>query len=190
MSYNEGERPRRSIRLPDYDYTSPGAYFITICTHRRDLLFGEAADGDVVLNQYGQIAREEWQASEQIRREIELDIFVIMPNHLHGIVWIRETNETPTVRAHGRAPVPQRPLLRLPRSLGSFVAGYKSVVTARVNQMRGTPGASVWQRNYYEHVIRNDASLEKIREYIQHNPARWCDDRLHPNARRDRRAQR
>ena len=184
MQYYRRKHRRRSIRLPDHDYTSPGAYFVTICTHQGELLFGEVVDDVVVLNEYGQVAHEEWQASEDIRREIELDAFVIMPNHSHGIVWIRETDDDPAVGlhnvgAHGRAPP------RLPRSLGSFIAGYKSAVTSRINRLRGMPGARVWQRNYYENIIRNDAALERIREYIQHNPARWSEDRLHPAAPRN-----
>jgi REP element-mobilizing transposase RayT len=179
MQYDRRKHHRRSIRLPDHDYRSPGAYFVTICTHQGKLLFGEVVDDDVVLNEYGQIAHEEWQASEDIRREIELDAFVIMPNHIHGIVWIREKDDDSVVGAHGRAP------LRLPRSLGSFMAGYKSAVTARINRTRDTPGAPVWQRNYYEHIIRNDTALERIREYIQHNAAHWSEDRLHPAAMRN-----
>jgi putative transposase len=186
MGKNADRPRRRSIRLPGYDYTSSGAYFITICTHRGELRFGEIVDGGVVLNDHGQAAHEEWLASEQIRQEIELDVFVIMPNHLHGIVWIRKTDDEPEVgaqgvgvheKAHGRAP-----LRRPPPSLGSFVAGYKSAVTARINRMRGTPGTPVWQRNYWEHIIRDDVSLNEIRAYIESNPVRWDRDQLHPDA--------
>ena len=192
MGKHAKKHRRRSIRLPGYNYTSPGAYFVTICTHQGKLLFGEVVDERVALNECGRIAHKEWLASERIRREIEMDTFVIMPNHLHGIVWIRETADAPTVeardegshgvrargtRAHGRAPL-QRP----PRSLGSFIAGYKSAVTARINRVRGTPGTPVWQRNYWEHIIRNDTSLNEIRAYIQNNPVRWDDDQLHPDA--------
>lgn len=180
MQYDRKKHHRRSIRLADHDYRSPGAYFVTICTHQGELLFGEVVDGDVVLNEYGQIAHEEWLASEDIRREIELDAFVIMPNHVHGIVWIRDTADYPAVGthnagAHGRAPLLHRP----PRSLGSFIAGFKSAATRRINSVRGTPGVPVWQRNYYERIIRNDTALGRIRKYIQHNPARWAEDRLH-----------
>jgi putative transposase len=181
MPYDRKTHHRRSIRLPDHDYTSPGAYFVTICTHQGKSLLGDVVDGEVVLNEYGRIAQEEWLASEKIRREMEMDAFVIMPNHIHGIVWIRDTDDDSTVGtqdvgAHGRAP------LRAPRSLGSFIAGYKSAVTRHINRMRGTPGAPVWQRNYYEHIIRNDRSLKQIRDYMQHNPARWPEDHLHPAA--------
>ena len=186
MGNDSKKHHRRSIRLPGYDYTSPGAYFVTICAHKGELLFGEVVEDHVALNEYGQIAHEEWLASEQIRQEIEMDVFVIMPNHLHGIVWIRDMDDEPEGRmrcvgahekAHGCAP-----LRRPPRSLGSFMAGYKSAVTARINRMRGTPGTPVWQRNYWEHIIRDDVSLNEIRAYIQDNPARWAEDQLHPDA--------
>ena len=186
MGNDSKKHHRRSIRLPGYDYTSPGAYFVTICAHKGELLFGEVVEDHVALNEYGQIAHEEWLASEQIRQEIEMDVFVIMPNHLHGIVWIRDMDDEPEggmpcvgahEKAHGRAP-----LRRPPRSLGSFIAGYKSAVTARINRMRGIPGTPVWQRNYWEHIIRDDVSLNEIRAYIQDNPARWAEDQLHPDA--------
>ncbi len=175
---------RRSIRLPGYDYTASGAYFITICTPRGELLFGDVVNGEMALNQWGRIAHEQWLASEAIRREVKLDAFVVMPNHIHGIVWIVATdNASPIpVGAYGRTPLPHAPLPRAPRSLGSFLAGYKSAVTTRINQIRGTPGQSVWQRNYWEHVVRNEESLNRIREYIENNPARWAEDQLHPDA--------
>ena len=178
---------RRSIRLKGYDYTQPGAYFVTICTHGREILFGHVVDGEMALNEYGEIVREEWFRSTEIRAEVELfhDEFVIMPNHIHGIVWIVETDNPSVVGAHGhvgahgRAPLlPQRP----PRSLGSFIAGFKSIVTKRINTLRNTPGAPVWQRNYYEHIIRNDRALNAIRRYIAANPACWHLDRYNPNA--------
>ncbi len=197
---------RRSIRLRGYDYTQPGAYFITLCTHQRAHLFGRVVDGVMVLNALGEIVREEWFRSADIRTEIELypDEFVVMPNHIHGIVWIVDTKETIVgdagatinshggysgargeyyVEAHSRAPL-QRP----PKSLPSFIAGFKSAVTHRINQIRGTPGAPVWQRNYYEHIIRDNgratgrSPLHAIRQYIRDNPMRWHLDRYNPDA--------
>jgi len=178
---------RRSIRLKGYDYTRPGAYFVTICTHNREPLFGRVVDGKMVLNEYGEIVREEWFRSARIRDEIELfpGEFVVMPNHVHGIVWIVETHDrTPTVGATGRSPLriqsahPRGPVAR---SLGSFIAGFKSAVTRRINIMRGTPGARVWQRNYWEHIIRDDRALDAIRRYIAENPLRWHLDRYNPD---------
>lgn len=170
---------RRSIRLKGYDYSSPGAYFVTICTHRQEPLFGEVGDGEMVLSKFGQIAHDEWLASPNIRREIELDAFVVMPNHIHGIVWI-------VVGATGRSPLhgqsPLRPRGPAPKSLGAFVAGYKSAVTKRINQRRDTPGHPVWQRNYWEHIVRTERALDAIRRYIADNPVRWSLDRYNPAA--------
>jgi len=175
---------RRSIRLKGYDYTQPGAYFVTICTHQRQPLFGRVVDRNMVLNAYGEIVREEWFRSAEIRAEIVLfpDEFVVMPNHIHGIVWIVETGP---VGATGRSPLPPRdqpPHGPAPRSLGSFIAGFKSAVTKRINALRGTPGTPVWQRNYYEHIIRHERALEAIRRYIAANPLRWHLDRYNPDA--------
>ena len=187
---------RRSIRLQGYDYTQPGAYFVTICTHGREMLFGQVVDGEMMLNDYGEIVREEWFRTAQVRPYVALfeDEFVVMPNHIHGIVWIVETDDpvgatqravgaqrrcapTTNVRPRGATPnnVP-------PRSLGAIVRGFKSAVTRRINARRGTPGARVWQRNYWEHVIRDERALDAIRRYIAANPLRWHLDRYNPNA--------
>ena len=175
---------RRSIRLRDYDYSQPGAYFVTICTAERVCLFGAIADDAMHPNAWGDIAAEERLRSGEIRREIGLDAFVVMPNHVHDIVFINETvGAIPAVEATGPmrqrvAPLPGPP----PRSLGAFIAGYKSAVTVRINRMRGTPGAPVWQRSYYDHIIRDEAALDRIRRYIAENPARWPHDRDNPAA--------
>jgi putative transposase len=184
MPYDKQKHHRRSMRLPGHDYASSGAYFVTICVHGGKCLMGEVADGEMQLNDWGQIARAEWLASEGIRRELELDSFVVMPNHVHGIVWITEGDDmlAKAVDSHGPGAHSRAPLQRPPKSLGSFVAGYKSVVTRRINQLREMPGAPFWQRNYWEHVIRNEASLDRIRQYIENNPARWAEDQLHPDA--------
>ncbi len=173
---------RRSIRLPGYDYAQPGAYFVTICTHGRECVLGEVMDGRVNLSPFGEVVHEEWERSAVIRPELELDAFVIMPSHLHGIVVITGDVSVGlhSVGAHGRAP-----LHRAPRSLGSFIAGFKSTTTRRVNLARGTPGASFWQRGYYEHVIRDAGDLEKIGTYIAENPLSWGLDENFPDPRPD-----
>jgi REP element-mobilizing transposase RayT len=164
MAYDPSIHHRRSIRIKGFDYTQPGAYFITVVAHRRLPIFGEIAGGVVRLNACGEIPRAEWLRTAAIRREIGLDEFVVMPNHFHAIVMIMECDGG-SVGAHGRAP-----LRRSPRSVAALIAGFKSAVTTRINQLRGTPGAPVWQRNYWEHVIRNDGELSRIREYIRNNP--------------------
>ena len=158
------------------------------------------------LSRLGEIVRVEWYRSAQIRREIELieDEFVVMPNHIHGIVRLIDTigedgiqtdvgadgirpdkegaallAPQPTPKTEGGRRPPQ-PFQREGRSLGLFVAGFKAAVTARARRELGIQ--DVWQRNYYEHIIRNQAANERIRAYIQANPLRWTDDQLHPAA--------
>jgi len=175
MSYDPARHHRRSIRLPAYDYTQPGAYFVTVVTYQRECLVDEIADGQVRLTRYGEIVHSEWLRSAQVRPEIGLDEFVVMPNHIHGIVIIRGAV---LVGAHGRAPLHP---YRSPRSLGSFVAGFKSAATKRINALRRMPGVPVWQRNYYERVVRNEEELNRIRQYILENPLRWAEDPENPN---------
>ena len=180
---------RRSIRLPMYDYSDHGAYFVTICAHRRECIFGEVEDGAMRLNEVGRIVKEEWEKSIEIRNEIELDEFVVMPNHLHGIVWI---TDQPTVGANGVRPFDIRPScemglrrtpLRLPvKSLSSFIAGFKSSATKRIRSINPNIG-SVWQRNYYEHIIRDDKDLEEIQKYIFENPLKWEFDHENSSGR-------
>ena len=172
---NHPKKPRRrSIRLSSYDYSRAGAYFITVCTAGRRLLFGEVIDNEVKLNALGKIAAEEWSKSAQIRAEIELDVWVVMPNHIHGIVVIKDDR-----RWSDQTTAPRK---MRPKSLSSLLAGFKSATFRRINVMRGTPGAPVWQRNYYEHVIRNESVLDQIRQYIVENPIKWSEDPENPSA--------
>lgn len=163
-------RGRRSIRLKGYDYSCDGAYFITLCTQNRECLFGQINHGKMILNHSGRIVADEWNRSAMIRNEIKLDEFIVMPNHFHGIVFIHDNRRGNRLVA---------PTVSGPRSksIGSFVAGFKSSTTKKINVFRGMPGMKVWQRNYYDHIIRNDNELNRIREYIIFNPSRWTKDR-------------
>lgn len=184
-------RHRRSIRLKGYDYTSPGAYFVTLVTRMRECLFGEITGGEMHLNMAGEIAREEWFKTAELRDNVRLnpDEFVVMPNHVHGIIWIVEVDDivgacdgARVVGAQRRcAPTKTAPNIP-PHGLGAIVRGYKSAVTYRVNTMREIRGMPLWQRNYYEHIIRNEAELGRIQAYIQNNPIQWDADKLHPTA--------
>ena len=178
-----GRRQRRNMRLPGYDYSQSGAYFVTICSFRRMPIFGRISDREVVLSAEGRIVREEWLRTEIIRKEITLDEFVIMPNHFHGIVIIeKSSSESASVGAHGHAPQPRdhAPLRRSPRSLGSLVARFKGSATRQVRTKRADPIFKVWQRNYYEHIVRDDIELNRLRRYINENPLRWSQDQYYP----------
>ena len=151
-----------------------GVYFITICAQQRECLFGEIVDNDMRINEYGIIAQNEWIKSPNIRNEIKLDEYVVMPNHIHGIVWFDNS-----VGANGRSPLHRTNMGS--KTLSSFVAGYKSTVTQQINGLRLLQGVPVWQRNFYEHIIRNERELNIIREYIIKNPLQWQSDRNNPN---------
>lgn len=153
MKYDPNIHYRRSIRLKGYDDTPPGAYFVTFCTYQRGEIFGEVIDGEMKLSALGQIVREEWLRSEEIRQEIRLfdDEFVVMPNHGHGIIWIMDT-----VGADG-----VRPNMREGAALRSFMAGFKASVSSRARHELDMTG--ICQRNDYEHIIRSDREWNNIR---------------------------
>ena len=159
--------PKRkpSNRLPGYDYCQPGAYFITICTHKMHNLFGAVDENRVVLNALGKIVESEWYRTAKLRANIEIfgDEFKIMPNHFHGIVWILDVGATGSVARSNTESIH-------PISLGIIIGQFKSQVTRRINQIRRKPGQPVWQRNYYDRIIRNIKELNDIRKYIENNP--------------------
>lgn len=176
MTYHPGKHHRRSIRLSGYDYSQNGAYFVTLCTHNRHCLFGKIADGAMQMNDAGNIVRQCWDAIPIHFPRIEIDELVVMPNHIHGIVVIdgRGTAcRAPTVERFGQP---------ISGSIPTVMRSFKSAVTKRINEMYGSPGARLWQRNYWEHIIRNEDELNRIRQYIIDNPARWEIDRENPNA--------
>jgi len=173
--FNPKYQHRSSIRLRKYDYTEPNWYYITICTHDRENIFGKIQRSKMILNEFGKIVDEEWLKTKEIRKNIDLDYYVIMPNHFHGIIIIESrdtarcvpTNEN---RAFGQIQ---------PGSLGAIVRSFKSAVTKRINEIREKPGSSVWQRNYYEHILRNEMDLYFTRRYIELNPLKWEIDKYY-----------
>jgi REP element-mobilizing transposase RayT len=168
---------RATTRLPHYDYTSPGAYFVTVCSYGRRSIFDDPATQTLV--------EEVWNQIPSHFPGARTDEFVVMPNHVHGIIWILGRDGSDGgARARQRMVGAQHaaPLRRnvAPGSLAAVVRSFKSAVTRRVNQMRGAPRAHVWQRNYYERVVRSEAELHSVREYIRLNPAKWELDRENP----------
>ena len=182
MPYDPDRHHRRSIRLHGHDYRSPGLYFVTLCTHRRAWLFGEVHDGDMRLNVYGRVVATLWSEIPEHHPNVQLDAFQVMPNHLHGIIELLET-DAPTSNA-GPAlagePGPVRRQTNAPAgSLGAIIGNVKSTAARRINALRHTPGAPLWQRNYWEHIIRNLDEYQHIATYIVSNPALWSDDQLY-----------
>ena len=211
---------RRSVRIIAYNYGQAGAYFVTVCAADRACLFGAVVNDRVELTRWGQVVAEEWERTVVLRPRIRVDAFVLMPNHIHGILVIvddgtgsggqssatgehggvttsvagRGTPPEGGTRALQRAPAPLSttgvPAGRGPTqeafgrptsdSIPTIVRLFKAATTARINGQRGTPGAPVWQRGYYEHVIRSEDEWNRARKYIADNPLRWALDRENP----------
>ena len=175
MHYDLKKHNRRSIRLKGYDYTQPGAYFITICTHGGKCLFGKIVNRDMILNDAGRTAEKCWQDIPKHFPYIELDEFIIMPNHIHGIIWVigdvGAKNISPLRNKQNRPGTS--------KTIGSVDRGFKIGVTKWMRQ--NTTIHNVWQRNYYEHIIRTDESLNHIRQYIMLNPSQWSEDIENPH---------
>ena len=174
--FNPQKHHRRSIRLKGYDYTSAGAYFITIVTYQRDCLFGEIVDGNMVLNDYGRIADEFWRAIPEHFPNVDLGAFAIMPNHIHGIIIITDVGATQCVAPTTTESTPPRG--PKPRSIGTIIGSFKSAVSYRLNKQFNV--TNIWQRNFYEHIIRNETEWNNIHLYIEANPANWTDDLENP----------
>ncbi len=192
MKYDPQIHHRRSIRLKGYDYTQAGAYFITICSYQRGHVFGEILNGEMKLNAWGEIARAEWFKTAALRDNVELydEEFVVMPNHVHGIIWLNENvgalrrNIPVNVVEIKRAEQHSVPTVK-PDSLGAIVRAYKSAVTYAINGLEKSRGGVIWQRNYYEHIIRNEKELNTIARYIYYNPFNWQLDRDNENNTRN-----
>lgn len=195
---------RRSIRLKNYDYAGKGLYFITLCTAQRKNLFGQIINGELFLNPLGEIAKEEWAKTPEIRDNISLGEFIIMPNHMHGIISIDYQIRKPGKDEIGKFHYPSQ-------TIGAIIRGYKGATTRRIHQLireikEGRTGewlldraagdrtgelqfaptaaallsgeGSIWHRNYYEKIIRNERAYRNISNYIINNPANWKKDKL------------
>lgn len=181
---------RRSIRLKGYDYSRSGAYFVTICTHERSCLFGVVVGGDMRLNDAGRIAEQCWRDIPAHFPHVQLDAFVIMPNHVHGVLWIVDNvgaknlspvgaENVPIVGGKNFSPLQQSSSpCGTSKTIGSVVRGFKIGVTKWFRQ--NTFICNVWQRNY---VVRNNDQLNRIREYIVNNPKQWEMDQENPYIR-------
>jgi REP-associated tyrosine transposase len=184
----------KNHRKPYWDYSNSGIYFLTICVKNRACIFGEVINKKMVLNKFGEIAKNEWLSSADIRDNFELDAFVIMPNHIHGIVIIdnkcraaRPCGPTPCATNNQTQELIQMPF-RKPKSISSFMAGYKSAVVSKIDDWIDQNDSSIkkynrknklWQDNYHDHIIRNKDEFIRIKNYILQNPAKWKDDKFY-----------
>jgi putative transposase len=196
--YDPQKHQRKSTRLPGYDYAQAGAYFVTMVAYQRDLLFGYIENGEMILNEMGIITDECWREIPDHFPNVDLGAYVVMPNHVHGIVVItgdesrvgtRHDDEVDTTRrgtisveathvGARHASPQQKPCGVRPGSLGAIVGSFKSAVSKRIGREHNTTG--IWQRNYFEHIIRDEKDLQRITDYIHANPLRWNDDDENP----------
>lgn len=154
---------RHSIRLPGYDYSQAGAYYVTLVSYRRECLFGDLVNHEFTLNVFGRVIRYAWLDLPCHYPNVRLDAFCIMPNHVHGFIILNE--EIPGVH----------------HPLSEIIRGFKTLSAKRINVLRKMQGMPVWQRNYYEHIIRNEADYNRISQYILTNPDNWGDDEENPD---------
>lgn len=163
-------RRRHSLRLRRFDYGHPGSYFVTICTYQRQCLFGRIVDGRMQVSEAGQHVLNSWHALPDHFTGVERDEYVLMPNHIHGVVRIVDLGG-----ARHASP------LRQGVALGVVIGAFKSAAARRIRSAVGADVQRIWQRGYYEHVIRSERSLQAIREYIRNNPMQWALDGENPD---------
>lgn len=211
MKYDPTKHHRRSIRLPGYDYATPGAYFVTIATYHNVCLFGKILNDEMQITNLGMIIEEHWRGIPDHFPNVELGTFVVMPNHIHGIIIlhadpIRGVVSTPEIlhdhscrgvvstpeisHDDSRRGVVPTPIFTVPQgdetsplqrpTLGQVVAYFKYQSTKHINTILDSVGTPIWQRNFYEHIIRNEDEHERIHLYIESNPVNWMDDDENP----------
>lgn len=171
------ETRRRSTRLGGYDYRQSGIYFVTICTYHKAKLFGAIVDGDMAYSSLGKVVTEEWQHVAQARSNVHLDQYVVMPNHLHGILIIEDMCGSGAAQQHPAGCASSKGASA--GSLGAIISQFKAAVSRRAWSGLISRDQKIWQRNYYDHIVRNEESFNDIRRYIVENPARWAEDSLY-----------
>jgi REP element-mobilizing transposase RayT len=176
------EKPRRknSIRLDGFDYSQPGVYFVTVCVRGKVSRLGEVRGGEIHLSSFGSIARECWISLENRYDYLELDEWIMMPNHLHGIILYHEEPTIEQDRGRGGSRTAPTKLIRR-KPLGRIIGVFKTTSTKRINQNLGALGGKFWQRGYYDRIIRDQKELDSIRSYINENPLKWEMDEYHPS---------
>lgn len=202
MKYNPDIHHPRSLRLKEFDYSSEGAYFVTLCVQGGQYLFGDVADDEMKLSDAGRMVLSVWSELPRYGSSIAVDEFIMMPNHVHGIIFLNNVGAGPRACPDNGTPTPTRRTNRLHKSgrpqggapymisLPDLVHRFKSLTTSRyrsgVIQSYWPPFVGkLWQRNYYEHIIRNESELTRIRAYIRDNPLNWETDEENPIRRSD-----
>ncbi len=192
MTYDPQKHHRKSIRLQEYDYSKPNAYFITICTYNKECIFGAIINGEMQLNEYGKIVADEWLKTPTIRQYVLLDKYIIMPNHFHGIIIITDNRrDTVPVSSRATVEVAESRVSRDPpfeqfgrpvsHSIPTIIRSFKAATTKQIHEIQKTHRQTVWQPRFYEHIIRNPHELDQTREYIIYNPLKWALDSENPD---------
>jgi len=187
LRYNSDIHHRRSVRLKAHDYSLAGAYFVTVCTQNRECMFGKIHNAKMILNDAGRMVQGVWDKLPVRYPGVQTDAFVIMPNHIHGIIVLTGTTQR---RGESRIrPRPgdhkDRPYGTLPGTIGRVMQGFKSITTRKyirgIVEYNWPPFEKrLWQRNYYERVVRDDSEMHRVREYVTGNPAGWLEDEENP----------
>ncbi len=162
-----------SIRLPNYDYSQEGKYFITICTHNRQHLFGKIVNRKMQLSEFGKTAQFCWEQMPEHFNFVTLDEFVIMPNHVHGIIVLNDNNKI-DISNNTKEEFSKS----VPGSVPTIIRSYKSAVTKKINELRKTLGEKVWQSGFYDRIIKDQTELYFVQKYIKNNPHNWNEDEL------------
>ncbi len=195
--FNKSKHNRQSIRLKGYDYSQEGFYFITICTQNRECVFGRIVDGEMILNDFGQMVQNEWLNTEQLRPNIKCHAFVVMPDHFHCVLEIVNSyskEDYTVVGAYCNTP-PQVCNIIQPRhdcnkptqkddsesitfkspsqTIGAIIRGFKGATTKQINIARNSPSQKVWQRGYWDRIIRTQREFDNVERYIENNPKTW-----------------
>ena len=173
----QGEPRRRSIRLLGYDYSTPGAYFITACTQNRLLLFGQVVNNKMAANRLGAVVEDCWAKLPDHYDNFALDAFILMPNHVHGVIIIED--ETTGVGAGFKPALPAAAASRR-HGVPEIVRAFKTFSARRINEIRASASTPIWQRGFYDHVIRGKGELDRVRTYIMDNPRKWSEDADNP----------
>lgn len=172
-------KTRKSNRLPGYDYSRNGMYFVTVCSRERECIFGTICDGKMMLNDCGKIVEKTWLDLPNHNHDISLDAFIVIPNHVHGIIRVG-TGSKPVL--HTKPDLDSKPFPKIRAglepapTLSEIIRQFKTFSARRINRIRNTRGTPIWQRSFYDEIIREPETLVKIRNYIRKNPEKWTED--------------
>lgn len=172
------DKDRQSIRLQGYNYSQDGWYFVTICVNGFQELFGEIQGGNFIKSKWGEIVESCWNETVELRKgEVSIDLFQIMPNHFHAIIIIGDKNIIPNIIRFPDVSSKKTIFKSPSKTVGAIIRGFKASVTSKIQKLEQIDDLKLWQRNYYERIIRDENELNRIRRYIQQNPMKWQEDK-------------